>query len=113
MYKILKNALMFASAGALLIMSSCNNANSEKAESCKEAEIVASTDSTITAEVDTAVSVAQDTVAKVENDIYDWEEYERFEAEAREQRRGLWQRPDVIEPCVWRKMSKEDRDMHR
>lgn len=28
-------------------------------------------------------------------------EYERFEAEAREQRRGLWQRPDVIEPCVW------------
>lgn len=27
--------------------------------------------------------------------------------EAREQKRGLWQRPDVIEPCVWRKMSKK------
>lgn len=40
-------------------------------------------------------------------------QYERFEAEAREQRRGLWQRPDVIEPCVWRKMSREERDMHR
>ena len=77
MYKILKNALMFASAGALLIMSSCNNANSEKAESGKDAKIVASTDSTITAEVDTVVSATQDTVAKVENDIYDWEEYEK------------------------------------
>lgn len=49
---------MFASAGALLIMSSCNNANSEKAESSMEAEIVASTDSSIAAVVDTADSVA-------------------------------------------------------
>lgn len=40
-------------------------------------------------------------------------EYERFEVEAREQRRGLWQRPDVIEPCIWRKMSREERDLHR
>lgn len=43
----------------------------------------------------------------------DSEEYERFEAEARKQRRGLWQRPDVIEPCVWRKMSRQERDLHR
>lgn len=40
-------------------------------------------------------------------------EYERYEVEAREHKRGLWQRPDVIEPCVWRKMSREERDMHR
>lgn len=40
-------------------------------------------------------------------------EYERYEVEAREQKRGLWQRPDVIEPSVWRKMSKEERDLHR
>lgn len=40
-------------------------------------------------------------------------EYERFEVEAREQKRGLWQRPDVIEPSVWRKMSREERDLHR
>lgn len=40
-------------------------------------------------------------------------QYERFEVEAREQKRGLWQRPDVIEPCIWRKMSREERDLHR
>lgn len=56
MYKILRNALMFASAGVLLIMVSCNNANSEKSESSKDAKIVASTDSTITAEADTVAS---------------------------------------------------------
>jgi hypothetical protein len=52
----MKNTLMFASAEVLLIMTSCNNASSEKSESSKDAKIVASTDSTITAEVDTVVS---------------------------------------------------------
>ena len=37
-------------------MVSCNNANSEKSESSKDAKIVASTDSTITAEADTVAS---------------------------------------------------------
>lgn len=77
MLKIFRNALMFASAGVLLIMVSCNNANSEKSESSKDAKIVASTDSTITAEVDTVVSVAQDTVAKVEKESFDRAEYEK------------------------------------
>ncbi|MCQ2351451.1 MAG: thermonuclease family protein [Paludibacteraceae bacterium] len=39
--------------------------------------------------------------------------YEQLEIEARENRVGLWNYHDVIEPRIWRKMSKAERDLHR
>ncbi len=39
--------------------------------------------------------------------------YAQLELQARQARIGLWAGNDIIEPWVWRKMSKAERDMHR
>lgn len=40
-------------------------------------------------------------------------QYAQLEQKARDQHMGLWQYHDIISPWQWRKMSKEERDMHR